>query len=273
MSKKREAVHHGIRGSCFLILSAKIRPAIEVRCQTVELLNRCGDVLPEVLTLPHLLVVTPFHVLHDLRETVTSRSPVHRVLGVADDVGADPPGELCGEPFCSECVRDTGLSKWQRLILLRCLIYQYAGVSELLAGLLTYRFSLSTPFSEPLCITLSASLFVCPLLVLLKLLTLKFQLITRQLKTLPLVIKALIRLINLPALNSQILLMLIKGALLILHRAVHFLRCSLIVTQRIDIGFNLPTLIKHPLFQARVIPAKLSLPTHLPTLVITNTTM
>lgn len=89
------------------------------------------------MALPHLLVVLQLHVLHDLRETVTSRSPIHRVLGVADDVGADPPGELCGEPFCSECERDTGLSKRQRLILLRCIIYQCVGVSELLAGLLT----------------------------------------------------------------------------------------------------------------------------------------
>ena len=90
------------------------------------------------MALPHLLVVLQLHVLHEARETITSRSPVHHVLDVADDIGTDPLlGELCGEPFCSECVRDTGLSKWQRLILLRCLIYQYAGVSELLAELLT----------------------------------------------------------------------------------------------------------------------------------------
>ena len=152
------------------------------------------------MALPHLLVVTPFHVLHDLRETVTSRSPVHRVLGVADDVGADPPGELCGEPFCSECVRGTGLSKWQRLILLRCLIYQYAGVSKLLTGLLTYCFSLSTPFCESLCITLRTSLLKRPLLVLLKLLTLLLQLSTCNVEILPLVSKGVIRLLNIATL-------------------------------------------------------------------------
>ena len=225
------------------------------------------------MALPHLLVVTPFHVFHEARETITSRSPVHRGLGVADDVGADPPGELCGEPFCSECVRGTGLSKWQRLILLRRLIYQYAGVSELLAGLLTYRFSLSTPFFESLCITLSTSCLKRLLLILLKLLTLLLQLITRQLKTLPLVIKALIRLINLPPLNSQILLMLSKGTLLIHHRAVRLLRCSLIVTQRIDIGFNLPSPFEHELLKVRVILTELSLPTHLPSLIITYIAM
>ena len=78
----------------------------------VEPFHRCDDVLPEVLTPLHLLVMTPLHVFHELGETVTSRSPVYSGLHVANDVGANASiKEPFGEPFCGECVRDTSLSK------------------------------------------------------------------------------------------------------------------------------------------------------------------
>ena len=97
----------------------------------VELLNRCGDVLPEVLTLPHLLVVTPFHVLHEPGEIVTLRRPVCPLLDVSYNVRSNP---LLNEPISehSRCdsKRLTRLNKRQRLILLRRIIYQCAAANS-----------------------------------------------------------------------------------------------------------------------------------------------
>ena len=52
---------------------------------------------------------------------------------------------------------------------------------------------------------------MCPLLILLKLLTLLLQLSTCNVEILPLVIKGAIRLLNLATLSGQLLLTLIKG--------------------------------------------------------------
>ena len=222
----------------------------------------------------HPPIICNLCALHVLLKTRSLYIPISPRLNAVHNVKSNPLlFESTGEHLGSEFKYHASLDKWQRLILLRCLIYQYAGVSELLTGLLTYRFSLNAPFFEALCITRRASLLKRLLLVLLKLLTLLLQLSTCNVEILPLVIKALIRLINLPTLNSQILLLLSKGALLIHHRAVHFLRCGLIVTQRINIGFNLPSPFEHELLKVCMIPTELSLPAYLPSLIITYIAM
>ena len=157
--------------------------------------------------------------------------------------------------------------------MLHCLLCYRLRLKNALTRCLLETPNIRTPFFEPLCITLSTSCLKRLLLILLKLLTLLLQLSTCNVEILPLVIKALIRLINLPTLNSQILLLLSKGALLIHHRAVHFLRCGLIVTQRINIGFNLPSPFEHELLKVCMIPTELSLPAYLPSLIITYIAM
>ena len=164
-----------------------------------------------------------------------------------------------------------------------------AGLLSILLNLLTLTLHSSTPFFEALCITLRASLFepICItlstsfferlLLVILKLLTLLPQLITLHVESFPPVSEFLNHRINLTTplseILSEILLLLSKNALLILHRTVHSLRSGLIVTQRINIGFNLPSPFEHVLLEAIVISTELSLPTHLPSLIVTNVTM
>ena len=159
-----------------------------------------------------------------------------------------------------------------------------AGLIKLLAGLLPVFLNLltltlhsSTPFFEALCITLSASFFKR----LLKLLTLTLHSSTLSVEILPLVSKLIDPRLNLTLnhtirssdIRNELLLLLSKGTLLILHRTVHSLRSGLIMTQRIDIKFNGPSQFNHALPKALLIPTDLSRATNLLALLITNVTM
>ena len=130
---------------------------------------------------------------------------------------------------------------------------------------------------EPICITLSASFFKRLLLILAELLTLTLHSSTLSVEILPLVSKFLNHRINLTTplseILSEILLLLSKGTLLILQRTINSLRSGLIVTQRINIGFNIPSPFEHEILKFLVILTELSLPTHLPSLIVTNVTM
>ena len=141
--------------------------------------------------------------------------------------------------------------------------------------------NLSTSFIEALCVTILTSFFKCLLLVLLKLLTLKLHSSTLSVEILPLVSKLIDPRLNLTLnhtirssdIRNELLLLLSKGTLLILHRTINSLRSGLIMTQRIDIKFNGPSQFNHALPKALLIPTDLSRATNLLALLITNVTM